>query len=104
MQWGSKHEPRVSEEDTLPTPPRPTWPIWTPTWNLEFYFTCFKHKWLLNSEFIILTFLVGYDDRRMKLDGVFYYDSESQRALPFSVDIRELSEENKVFIGSTSKY
>ena len=40
----------------------------------------------------------------MKLDGVFYYDSESQRALPFSVDIRELSEENKVFIGSTSKY
>jgi len=46
----------------------------------------------------------GYDDRRMKLDGVFYYDSESQRALPFSVDIRELSEENKVFIGSTSNY
>ena len=48
-------------------------------------------------------FSVGYDDRRMMLDGRFSYDEENQRALPFGVKIRELSEEKKTFIGSTSK-
>ena len=48
-------------------------------------------------------FIVGYDDRRMVLDGQFSYDSENQRALPFNVKISELPEEKTVFIGSTSK-
>lgn len=46
---------------------------------------------------------VGYDDRRMVLDGEFTYESENQRALPFNVKINEISEEMKVYSGSTSK-
>ena len=48
-------------------------------------------------------FPVGYDDRKMILDGTFSYDSENQRALPFTVKITELSEEMKIFSGSSSK-
>ena len=39
----------------------------------------------------------------MKLDGRFSYDDENQRALPFGVRIKEISEEMKTFIGSSSK-
>ena len=46
---------------------------------------------------------VGYDDRRMVLDGEFTYESENQRALPFNVNINEISEEMKVYSGSTSE-
>ena len=53
---------------------------------------------------VICLFSVGYDDRRMMLDGVFSYHSENQRALPFNVKINEISEEMKVFRGSSSKY
>ena len=48
-------------------------------------------------------FTVGYDDRRMVLDGEFSYENENQRALPFSVKINEISEEMRVHTGSTSK-
>jgi len=46
----------------------------------------------------------GYDDRRMMLGGSFTYDSENQRALPFTVKIKELSDAMKVFAGSSSNY
>ena len=46
---------------------------------------------------------VGYDDRKMVLDGRFSYDSANQRALPFNVKISEISEEMKTFHGSSSK-
>jgi len=49
-------------------------------------------------------FPVGYDDRRMMLGGSFTYDSENQRALPFTVKIKELSDAMKVFAGSSSKF
>ncbi len=40
----------------------------------------------------------------MVLDGQFSYESENQRALPFNVEISEISEEMKVFRGSSSKF
>ena len=64
---------------------------------------------LLDPSFIYLSFLfilfsVGYDDRKMILDGKFSYDSENQRALPFTVNIQELNDEMKIFSGSSSKF
>lgn len=50
-----------------------------------------------------LVFAVGYDDRRMVLDGEFTYEFWNQRALPFNVQILEISDEMKVYAGSTSK-
>ena len=40
----------------------------------------------------------------MMLGGSFTYDSENQRALPFTVKIKELSDAMKVFAGSSSKF
>ena len=53
---------------------------------------------------ILYLLLVGYDDRRMVLDGQYSYESENQRALPFNVQINEISDEMRVFGGSTSKW
>ena len=40
----------------------------------------------------------------MVLDGQYSYESENQRALPFNVQINEISDEMRVFGGSTSKW
>ena len=53
--------------------------------------------------FFTSCFSVGYDDRRMVLDGEFSYDDQNQRALPFNVAIQELSEEMTLYVGSKSK-
>lgn len=47
--------------------------------------------------------IVGYDDKKMKLDGKFDYEDENQRALPFNVRISEISTEMKTFRGSSSE-
>lgn len=39
----------------------------------------------------------------MVLDGEFTYEFWNQRALPFNVQILEISDEMKVYAGSTSK-
>ena len=39
----------------------------------------------------------------MVLDGEYSYESENQRALPFSVELDQIVDEDRVYRGSTSK-
>ena len=64
---------------------------------------CSKPSWFSYLRWFCSFFAVGYDDRRMVLDGEFSYENENQRALPFSVKIQEISEAMRVHTGSTSK-
>ena len=49
------------------------------------------------------SFLVGYNDREMVLDGQFSYDNRNQRALPFNVIIEEIAGPLRTYYGSNSK-
>ena len=48
-------------------------------------------------------FSVGYDERKMLLNGKFSYKKKNQRTLPFNVDIEPLPLYKQVFRGSSSK-
>ena len=66
----------------------------------------FIFKQLFNriSTFSLLAIAVGYDDRRMMLNGYFSYNRDNQRALPFNVHIKPLPHELTTFSGSSSEY
>ena len=59
---------------------------------------------LFNWIFFILAIAVGYDDRRMMLNGKFSYNRDNQRALPFNVHIKPLPADLTKFQGSSSEY
>jgi hypothetical protein len=56
------------------------------------------------NQSISLFISVGYDTTKMLLRGMFSYERENQRTLPFNVDICQLPEAKTIFVGASSEY